>query len=335
MIQRNLEGKIHEKGKKPETSYYWQALRTFFWSLIAGFSYVSSVMASVFVFTAIGVLAGAPMPVRMGLMLFGMAVGVVAGLCLSFSLGALFVRKIICAQDMPEGELRHLVLDCFKSAGIEAPALWLVDGPQFHFGSAMMAGFPKGRGIFRPGFFISSNLSSALSAEELRAVVLHEISHWRMQHLKKRFVYSSGLILCASLMTGMTVLCCRLAGISEQGQSVVGFGSLLISFLFAFRLLAQQVKYQEFAADIHSIERLGSSLADLSSALRKLDRIQDPLAARRDPGSMLMSLGHPATEYRIRILERYFEKKAAMAQAAAQTQGKTDSDKDDTDSKVA
>jgi Zn-dependent protease with chaperone function len=314
LLQRGLEGKVAGGKTEEGDSFYWQGLRTFFWSLVAGLTYVASIMTSVFVFSIIAVVTNAPMPVRVGLLLCGMGVGVVAGLCLSFALGSLFVRKITQAKLTPDGELRARLQELFAKSKVILPELWLVDLPQFQFGSAMMAGFPKGKGLFKPGFFISASLVEKLSEDELRSVVLHEISHWRLEHLKKRFTFSAGLILCSSLLTGIAVLCSRFAGVSAEGQTLVGLSSLVISFIFAFRLLARQVKYQEFSADIHSIERLGSTLADLSSALRKLDRMNGAIPyERNDPGSMIVSLGHPGTEYRIRVLEKYFERRAQMS----------------------
>lgn len=318
MIQRGLEGKVAGAELEKGGSFYWQALRTFFWSMIAGLTYIASMLTSVFLFSLVGVLTGAPASVKLSLVLVGMAVGVVAGLCVSFALGALFVRKIMNAKTAPEGEVRNTLTEIFASSKTQAPEFWLIDTQDAHMGNAMMAGFPKGRGLFKPGFFVSSSLATQLSDGEFRSIVLHEISHWRLQHLKKRFVYSTGLILCASLMTGFAVLCSRVMGVSPQGQTMVGFTSLLTSFLFAFRLLARLVKYQEFAADIHSIEKLGSTLVDLTSALRKLDRLSAdaPLnVERRDLGSKLVSLGHPLTEYRIKVLEKYFEHQAELKAA--------------------
>jgi len=311
MIQRNLEFKIAGAELEKGRSFYWQALRTFFWSLLAGLTYVSSILASVFLFSLVAVLSGAPSSAKVGLVVCGMAVGVVTGLCVSFALGALFVRKITSAKKAPDGPLREMLQEMFVTSKSVVPEFYIVDSPETGAGapSAMMAGFPKGKGLFKPGLFVSNSLTTKLTEGEFRSVVLHEISHWRLQHLKKRFLFSAGLILCASLMTGLAVLYSRFMGVSEQGQTTVGFTSLLVSFLFCFRLLARLVKYQEIAADIHSIEKLGSSLSDLASALRKLDRMSSDLPQRRDPGSMLISLGHPATEYRIRILEKYFERR--------------------------
>jgi Zn-dependent protease with chaperone function len=323
-LQRNLEGKVAgAELEKNGGSFYWQAIRTFLWSLLAGLTYVASILSSVFVFSLVAVLTNAPMAVKLGLVLVGMGVGVVGGLCLSFALGSLFVRKIMNAKIAPEGELRQSLTELFTSTNAPMPEFWLIDTPEAQLGStpgtapgtAMMAGFPKGRGLFRPGLFLSSSLSKKLTDGEFKSVVLHEISHWKLQHLKKRFTFSAGLILCAALMTGLSVLCSRLMGVSQQGQTLVGFISLLTSFVFAFRLLARLVKYQEFAADIHSIEKLGATLADLSSALRKLDGMSPSLSQKRDPGSMLISLGHPLTEYRIRVLEKYFEHTAKLKAA--------------------
>src|SRR6185312_5039438 len=93
----------------------------------------------------------------------------------------------------------------------------------------------------------------------------------------------------------------------EGGSGLIGPVTGMFSFFVTFRMIAEQGRIQEFEADVHCIEKLGASLESLSSALRKLDRANTQLGTRRDPRAFLAGNGHPATELRIKILQRYFE----------------------------
>lgn len=333
-VQRGLETKIHNAmpakngvtPTHPEASLFWQAIRTFFWSLAAGMLYMASISVSVFVFALLGLAFHAPELIKLGLVLTGMGVGVVGGLGLNFGLSAFFVRKMMAARSMAEGDLHTELKAVFNRTNAALPDVWVINTPGFSFGSAMIAGFPTGKKAFRPGLFLSDELIKNLTPAETQAVVLHEISHVKLRHLYKRFIFSCGLILCGSLITGVAIMFARGVGYPTEVQSTLGCLALITSFGGALMLLARQVKFQEITADIHSIEKLGARLEDLASALRKLDKLAGAIGVPKDVGSRVLSLGHPVTEFRIRLLEKYFYLKSKKDQAAASAKKDEDND---------
>lgn len=354
-VQRGLETKIRDSikilGKElgkafgnskkleqalaPDQSLFWQAIRTFFWSLAAGMLYMAAISVSVFFFALLGVGTHAPELARLGLVLIGMGVGVIGGLGLNFALAAFFVRKMMSAQALPEGALQKEIQGIFNQSLTPQPDIWVINTPGFSFGSAMIAGFPKGKKPFRPGLFLTEELINNLTPLETEAVVLHEISHVKLQHLKKRFLFSCGLILCGSLFTGMAIMLSRGMGYPPQVQSTLGCIALIASFGSALMLLARQVKFQEITADVHSVEKLGAKIEHLASALRKLDKLAGNIGAPNDMGSRALSLGHPSTEFRIRLLEKYFFLKSQKQNAAQAASSVEKSAQDDDSSKAA
>lgn len=306
-IQNSIERKIREKA---QANFFLQAFRSFFWSTAAGAVYVTALIGSVAVFTGITRWLKTPPLFSLGLLIVGVAVGVVCGLLLTFGLGAFFVRKIFCSRLLGEGDLYERIREDFERSGLKAPPLWIIEVEQFHLGSAMIAGFQGGRGLFSPGIFLSQAAVEQLQDAELRAVVLHEISHLSLAHPRKRFIFSSGLVLCSSLVTGMVVLLSGWLAPAAHAEGFMGCFSIMTCFVLAFKLLGDQTRYHELEADIHAIEKLGGTVESLSEALRKLDRINDELPFRHEPGSFLLGMSHPATERRIRLLQMYFDRKS-------------------------
>ncbi len=304
--QNSLERKIREQ---PPGGFVAQAARGFFWSLAAGAVYLT-VLTAVVGLAGIGAeLMHASAATSAAVIGAGVIVGVLAGLLVSFSMSAFFVQRIFKSQPVSEGALFERVRAEFERAHLTMPKFYLLSIEQFQLGSAMIAGFRKGRGLFSPGLFISEAAIKALNEDELRAVLLHEVAHIRLNHTQKRMTYAAGMVICASLLTGLAVALTASFTADHETQNLAGCLTIATSFMVAFKLLGDHSRYQEIAADIEAIEKLGSSVELLGAALRKLDRVNDERPYRKEPGALMMSMGHPLTEKRIRILEIYFENK--------------------------
>ncbi|MDR3608863.1 MAG: M48 family metalloprotease [Oligoflexia bacterium] len=305
----------NDQGKGAAMAHFKSAARACLWSLLGGAIYLAVFAAGMLVCTAPAAIFKLPQSVAVFLLLSGMAVGVVGGLCASFGIAPVLVRKIFGAEKISDAKIVAELDKVFDASAVARPGYWMIGVKQYHPANAMVAGFRAGTGLLRPGLFISKSAIDALSLDELRAIVFHEISHIRLGHLKKRFIFSSGLVICASLFTGTTVEVIQAVTQQNSLAAFSGCIALVASFAISIRALAEQTRYQEVQADIHSIETLGSNLKDLSSALRKLDKANGILPLRKEPGSMMVASGHPATELRVKILAKYFElrreKKAA------------------------
>ncbi len=285
------------------------------WSLLGGLVYLAVFGASMVVCTAPAALFKVSAAVGVGLLLLGVSSGVLAGLCASFAMAPFFVRKIFNAEKIADAGTVGDLDEIFDQSGVVRPDYWMLGLKQHHAANAMVAGFRSGKGFFKPGLFISKSAMDTLSVNELRAVVLHEISHISLGHLKKRFIFSAGLVICSSLFTGMCIEVLQAVSPHSPYLGFAGCVALLASFAFSTRFLAQQTRYQEIQADVHSIEKLGSSLEYLASGLRKLDRANGTLPFRKDPAALMIASGHPETELRVRILEKYFENTRSGAES--------------------
>lgn len=305
-IQNSVERKIRGR---TEGNFLPQAFRCFFWSTMAGGVYVAALIGSVALSTAVIRWLETPPMVSLSFLIVGVATGVIGGLLLTFGMSAFFVRKIFQSRPLTEGDLPERIRRDFERSGLRSPPVWIIEVEQYHPGSAMIAGFQGGHGLFKPGLFLSRAAIEQLHEDELRSVILHEISHLSLGHARKRFIFSAGLVLCSSLVTGLAVLVSGWVVPGAHAESVSGCFSIVTCFVLAFKLLGDQTRFQELAADIHAIEKLGGTVESLASALRKLDRINDELPFRREPGAFLLGMSHPATERRIRLLRMYFDRK--------------------------
>jgi Zn-dependent protease with chaperone function len=317
LFQMSCERQIRTpEGKATMRAQFRSAFRACAWSVLAGVMYLVIFGLAVVVCTLPAAFFTVSGPVAVVMLLTGIVAGVMGGLCANFALAPVFIRKIFNAETLADPAIVAELDRIFKEAGIEKPNYGVINVKQYHSASAMVAGFQGGRGIFRPALFVAKNVLDGLTPVELRAVVLHEISHMQLQHLRKRFIFSSGLVICASLSTGMLVQLIQTFFHETQLGEVAGSIALIISFAASFRALAEQTRYQEIQADIHSIEKLGSTLESLSGALMKLDHLNGSLPYRKEPGAMMVAAGHPGTELRIRILTRYFERKPVSKPAS-------------------
>jgi Zn-dependent protease with chaperone function len=323
LLQSRYERKVRghtEKGAG--RAQLVSAVRACAWSLLGGVIYLAVFGFSMVVCTAPAAIFKLPQAAGIGLLLFGMAAGVLAGLCASFGLAPYFVRKIFNAEAVTEEAQIKAFDEMFDQSEVSRPGYWIVGLKQYHAANAMVAGFRSGKGLFKPGLFISKSAIDTLSIPELRAIVLHEVSHIKLGHLKKRFVFSSGLVICASLFTGAVVEVFQLLMPHSGFLGMIGCIALVGSFFVSTRYLAEQTRYQEIQADVHSIEKLGSNLEDLASALRKLDLANGILPFRKEPSALMIAPSHPVTELRVKILQKYFESRDHREQAARSDQNK-------------
>ncbi|MCM2276847.1 MAG: M48 family metalloprotease [Oligoflexia bacterium] len=283
------------------------ALRAFGWSLFSGALYVGilifSLRASFFLSQALKATPGW----SLGILAVGAALGVLGGLGLGFGLGPLQLRKIFAARPLADEQARTEFETCFTQAGLAPPRIWVIELQQSQAGNALITGFPRGRGLFQPGLFLTQATLNGLERRELRAILLHEISHLKLQHLRKRFILSAGMILASSVGAGFLVVVTHLSFPDGSWNFLVGAGTVLLSLSYTFQLLARQSRYQEIEADINAV-KLGAGIEYLHSALRKLDKINGSL--RRAPEGQpapLQNGSHPATDERVAILRKYFE----------------------------
>jgi len=248
-------------------------------------------------------------------LLIGGTLGVSGGLAINFALGAFHLRKMFRTKPLVDPVTLALARSCFANAKIRPPSFWVIESEQFRFANALVAGFRRGSGPFRQGVFLSRTLLQNLTSAELRAVLLHEVSHISLSHLAKRLSYSIGLIVGSALLATIFVLIVRLVSGDDKAAFIAGYLGGFGAFLATMSMLSKQSRHQELEADLHSIEKLGSNVEDLASALRKLDHLNEETADSRAK----LGNGHPSTEKRIRVIRAYFAVRDKAGSAETQS----------------
>lgn len=326
-IQSTAERKVRVPDTPVPDERLGIAMRAFTWSIVAGLAYASVFMTVMSAFILIAKFSQLSSPWQLSLIAFGAVLGLLAGLGLNLAAGPIQVRKMFPTTPLTDPDVEARLTASFALAGIPAPSYWVIELKSGEAATVLMAGFQSGRGWFRPALFLSRGAMNALTPEELQTVALHEISHLKLQHLKKRFIFSSSLILAFVSLAGFIMISSHLLSAQVETLKFVGLGVVLAGFLVSLRLLQQQNRFHEVESDIFSIEKLGGKLEILASALRKLDRLNasgQENVASQNVAAALSGLGHPLTEKRIRLLENYFSKKTGAEKSASLDQGQGD-----------
>jgi Zn-dependent protease with chaperone function len=249
---------------------------------------------------------------------FGTGAGIIIGLSMVYALAPITVRRLFevtpLAEFRDEDTLR-LVRDCFERAKIPCPEVYVLHHAELQTHNVMIAGFTHGRGIFKPAVYITEALiadrlatvralspastatrEKSFTEAELRAVLLHEVSHASLHHLRRRLLLTSASVVAGLVAGTLGWIAARTflpAGLAELIQLGIAAAVVFIPFSRVHRLVFQQ----ELEADLHAVIELGALPEAMISALRKLDA-----ANGRDSSVALGS--HPSTEKRISELSQ-------------------------------
>lgn len=240
---------------------------------------------------------------------------------MGFNLAVLLVYPTVIAplfnrfEPLPEGPVRTRVEALLQRTGFAAGGLFVMDGSRRSaHGNAYFTGFGRSRRIV---FY--DTLLRQLEADEIEAVLAHELGHFRLRHLLRR------LIMVALVSLGGLAL---LGWLSQQTWFFEGLGAspdaatrnacaLLLFMLIApvFGFLFAPVgswlsRRDEFAADAWA-----AAHADARPLVNALLKLYQDNAATLTPDPLYSAVhdSHPPAPLRIgRLLEL-----AAAAPAAA------------------
>ena len=293
--------------------------RAFLFSLLSGAGYLVVLLGTLRLFTWIALATHASPLVGAAWIIAGAILGIMGGLSLAFALGPIQLKSMYPTAPLADPEARARIEACFKRASIPMPALWLIRAEEGvrSTANAMIAGIPGMSGALGPAMFVSEKLLTSLEWSEIDAVVMHEISHVRLRHLRRRFTFAAGLILGGITLSTMLIVAVGL--ITQNGPMAVYTGTLSIfgGFIYSLKQMGEQSRFHEIEADLEAL-RLGADPEALVQALRKLDRLNGIPSDR-------VGSAHPATEERIMIVRKAF---AARLAAALQNE-KAGTEKDD------
>jgi Zn-dependent protease with chaperone function len=228
--------------------------------------------------------------------------GVLTGLTFVYALAPLTLRKLFPVRPLPNSPLRSLIESAFARSKLPLPDLYVIRSEDLSMHNLMVAGFPRGRGPFKPAVFVFEALVNQTNAAqpifteaELQAMISHEVSHAALNHLKKRLKLTC-LILPISVLLGGAAWAYAQhalpAGLAEFAQLFITVAVILAPFQSVNRL----IKKQEIEADLSAVIDLGAAPQAMISALEKLDQLN----GRK---SEVAHGAHPSTAERIRELQ--------------------------------
>jgi STE24 endopeptidase len=233
------------------------------------------------------------------------------GVWVAFSLLTLLLFPLVIAPlynkftPLKDKELSNRIQQLAQRCGFAINGLFVMDGSRRSgHGNAYFTGFGKSRRIV---FF--DTLLARLNADEIEAVLAHELGHFASRHIVKRMVFSFGLALVFFAVLGWLAhqvwfyvelgVLPQLGG-RNDAMALLLFFLVMPVFTFLFTPIASWYsRRDEFQADRYAADR--SSPKQLVSALVKL---YDDNAATLTPDPVHSAFydSHPPAAVRIRHL---------------------------------
>lgn len=201
-------------------------------------------------------------------------------LWVAFNLSVLVLYPTVIAPlfnrfvPLEPGPVRERVERLLERCGFASKGLFVMDGSRRSaHGNAYFTGFGRGKRIV---FF--DTLLSRLDADEIEAVLAHELGHFRHHHIVKRIVATFAISLAGLSLLGWLSdqpwFYQGLGATPQPGDALGGYALLLFFiampvFTFVLQPLSSWLsRRHEFEADAFAAGQ--SSAADLSRALVKL-----------------------------------------------------------------
>ena len=227
---------------------------------------------------------------------------------LSFSLALMVIYPTFIApmfnkfEPMPAGELRSRIEALLERCGFRSDGLFVMDGSRRSaHGNAYFTGFGKGKRIV---FF--DTLLNRLGADEIEAVLAHELGHYKHHHIWKRVALIAGGSLAFFALLGWLIdqpWFYGQLGLSSQGNVIALMLFALVMPVFSFPLspiMSLMSRKHEFEADAYAAAQTRSGW--LVSALVKLYRDN---ASTLTPDPLYSSFydSHPPAALRVARLQ--------------------------------
>ncbi|HEX4763723.1 MAG TPA: M48 family metallopeptidase [Usitatibacter sp.] len=204
---------------------------------------------------------------------------------------------------LEDGELRARIERLLARCGFTAGGLFVMDGSRrSSHGNAYFTGFGRTKRIV---FF--DTLIDRLTADEIEAVLAHELGHFARGHIPRlltvRFALVLGLLALLGWLYKEPAFYEALGLASAHiGALLAGFALVVPVFTFPFQPLASlMARRQEFEADAFAAQH--ASAASLASALAKLYR-DNASTLTPDPLHSLVYDSHPPAALRIDHLRK-------------------------------
>ena len=208
---------------------------------------------------------------------------------------------------LPEAELKSRIDALLKRCGFASNGVFVMDGSKRStHGNAYFTGLSKNKRIV---FY--DTLLARLNAEQIEAVLAHELGHFKHKHIRKRLFWMSLLSLAGFALLGWVATQSwfyeqlgvnpMLNG-SNAALAILLFMLVVPEFMFPLSPIASRLsRKQEFEADAFAVQTTGASA--LKSALVKL--YEDNAATLTpDPLHSAFYDSHPPAPVRIAQLDQ-------------------------------
>lgn len=205
---------------------------------------------------------------------------------------------------MQDQTLKARIEALMQKCGFASQGLFVMDGStRSGHGNAYFTGFGKNKRVV---FF--DTLLEKLNADEIEAVLAHELGHFKHQHVIKRIAMMFGLSLVGLALLGYLIKqewFFTGLGVAQASNHMALLLFVLVSPVFMFILrpvLAAYSRTNEFEADHYAAQQ--SRPAFLIDALVKLYR-DNASTLTPDPLHSAFYDSHPPASLRIAKLETY------------------------------
>ncbi|MDQ7989546.1 MAG: M48 family metallopeptidase [Candidatus Dactylopiibacterium sp.] len=225
-------------------------------------------------------------------------------LLIAFNLAAMVIYPLFVAplfnkfEPLKDDALAARINGLLARCGFRAKGLFVMDGSRRSaHGNAYFTGFGAAKRIV---FY--DTLLSTLSADEVEAVLAHELGHFKHRHIAQRIALFAALSLAFFALLGwLAQQPAFFAGLGVSAQTeamtLILFSLVLAPFTFPLTpLMSYWSRKHEFEADAYAVSQAGA--ADLVSALVKLYR-DNAATLTPDPLHSLFYDSHPPAAIRI------------------------------------
>ena len=300
-IKNALERRVR-KTEATESQHLGMTLKSLFFVVFMLGVYTAIVHVTALGFLSVAELLKFSKEAAVVSRIVGTFTGVFLAVFAAFALAPWYLRRLLPVTKLTDSATIAALDQCFLSAGLVPPEFWLLELDNFGMHNALITGLLNGRGPLRPALFLSRSLVRDFPQAELHAVVLHEVSHLKLKHIRSRFLTTFfalvGSCILAALIIGVSIMLLS----KEQMILPMLFAALLPAFSPYF-VARTQVRRHELEADAYAVFSLGADLEALGSALKRIDKLNDLPSDRKDPTSVLSAeTAHPTTELRISVL---------------------------------
>jgi Zn-dependent protease with chaperone function len=214
------------------------------------------------------------------------------------------VRMMFPCRQVTDPEIISILTRCFERANLPIPSFWMLDLDRHKSHNAMVSGLRMGRGAFKPALFFTGSLVKELAPDEFEAVILHEVSHISLHHMRGRMAVGVLSVLLSILpMLGLFMFGQYL--FQPQQYALAVMCVYLFAIFIQFSAMRWVVRQQELEADANAVVRLGADPSAFARALSKLMRMNDRLDDKKDPSSYLSpASAHPTVVQRVEEVHR-------------------------------